>query len=231
MNLDLWVVLESEALWQLEHPDQLPPREDTNGMALLLRHWRYPRSGEHVSWSALLPVRDYRSRRAVIREVVWDRLADWKRRNDELGALKRRPGFPASVRVRDAELSWDELSPHLDALGALRTPPGPAVPAPSKEDAFGFQGHRSLAHVRLRWSGKGPRSWAESLSRIACRALPAPQAQQCHDKGLLYDLTRKLVRVGRLEFALDPASAADFNFTDVRQGRDARAGAPDGARA
>lgn len=55
----------------------------------------------------------------------------------------------------------------------------------------------------------------------ACRALPAPQAQQCHDKGLLYDLTRKLVRVGRLEFALDPASAADFNFTDVRLGRDA----------
>jgi hypothetical protein len=53
----------------------------------------------------------------------------------------------------------------------------------------------------------------------ACRALPAPAAQQCHDKGLLYDLTRKLVRVGRLEFILDPEQSAAFNFTGVRRGR------------
>jgi hypothetical protein len=53
----------------------------------------------------------------------------------------------------------------------------------------------------------------------ACRALPTPVDQQCHDKGLLYDLTRKLVRVGRLEFMLDPEQAAHFNFTGVRHER------------
>jgi hypothetical protein len=34
----------------------------------------------------------------------------------------------------------------------------------------------------------------------ACRALPAALAEQCFRKGQLYDLTRKLVRIGRLEF-------------------------------
>ena len=53
----------------------------------------------------------------------------------------------------------------------------------------------------------------------ACRALPPPDAQQCHDKGLLYDLTRKLVRVGRLEFILDPDQAAAFSLTGMRRGR------------
>jgi hypothetical protein len=53
----------------------------------------------------------------------------------------------------------------------------------------------------------------------ACRALPSPVDQHCHDKGLLYDLTRKLVRVGRLEFMLDPGQASHFNFTGVRQER------------
>ena len=51
----------------------------------------------------------------------------------------------------------------------------------------------------------------------ACQAFPPPAAQQCHDKGLLYDLIRKLVRVGRLEFALDPEQAAAFNFTGLRR--------------
>ncbi|HZE97750.1 MAG TPA: hypothetical protein VE981_12045 [Planctomycetota bacterium] len=53
----------------------------------------------------------------------------------------------------------------------------------------------------------------------ACRALSPSEAQQCHDKGLLYDQTRKLVRIGRLEFLLDPALASQFNFTAVRKER------------
>lgn len=53
----------------------------------------------------------------------------------------------------------------------------------------------------------------------ACRALPAPAAQQCHDKGLLYDRTRKLVRTGRLEFLCDPEQASAFNFTAIRKER------------
>lgn len=50
----------------------------------------------------------------------------------------------------------------------------------------------------------------------ACRALPAPVAQRNHDKGLLFDLTRRLVRIGRLEFFLEPEQAAAFSFTGAR---------------
>lgn len=55
----------------------------------------------------------------------------------------------------------------------------------------------------------------------ACRALPPTAAQQGHDKGLLYDLTRKLVRTARLEYLLDPEQAAAFNFTGIRRERGA----------
>lgn len=50
----------------------------------------------------------------------------------------------------------------------------------------------------------------------ACRGLAPTAAQQCRDKGLLYDLTRRLVRIGRLEFALEPEPVSAFNFTRVR---------------
>ena len=53
----------------------------------------------------------------------------------------------------------------------------------------------------------------------ACRALPPPAVQQCYDKGLLYDQIRKLVRVARLEFILDPEQASQFNFTGIRRNR------------
>lgn len=53
----------------------------------------------------------------------------------------------------------------------------------------------------------------------ACKELPPTVAQLCHDKGLLYHLTRNLVRVGRLEFTLEPEQAAHFNFNLVRRDR------------
>lgn len=51
------------------------------------------------------------------------------------------------------------------------------------------------------------------------RALPATAAQRCCDKGVLYDLTRKLVRTGRLEFMGDPKQAAAFSFSGVSRRR------------
>jgi hypothetical protein len=61
----------------------------------------------------------------------------------------------------------------------------------------------------------------EAKSRLdaACKDLPPTVVQHCHDKGLLYHLTRHLVRVGRLEFALEPDQAAHFNFNRVRRDR------------
>ncbi|HEX7900542.1 MAG TPA: hypothetical protein VF950_22445 [Planctomycetota bacterium] len=165
--MEPWKRVEGLALWSLENANQLPPREVTRGMAILLRHWRYPRSGDHVSWSLILPARDYRTRRALLREVAWDRLADWKRMNAPLEALKRRQGQEPSLRVRDAELGWEEIEPSLRRLGGVSgtIPPSRAGEA-SKLDAFGLQGFRSLAHVTLRWTGKGPRSWSDALSGI-----------------------------------------------------------------
>ena len=59
----------------------------------------------------------------------------------------------------------------------------------------------------------------EAKSRLdaACKELPPTAAQLCHDKGLLYDLTRHLVRVGRVEFMLEPEQASRFNFKQVRR--------------
>ena len=102
-----------------------------------------------------------------MREVAWDRLADWKRRSAPLEALKRRQEAEPTVRTRDADLSWDEISSHLRSLGGVcgTIPASPAGKA-STRDAFGIEGHRSLAHLRLRWTGKGPRSWSETLSGV-----------------------------------------------------------------
>lgn len=65
---------------------------------------------------------------------------------------------------------------------------------------------------------------AKSKLDAACRELPPTMAQHCHDKGLLYDLTRKLVRLGRLEFTLEPKLAAEFNFSLVRRDRGVSSG-------
>lgn len=61
----------------------------------------------------------------------------------------------------------------------------------------------------------------EAKTRLdaACKELPPAVAQLCHEKGRLYHLTRNLVRVGRLEFALEPEEAARFNFKRVRRER------------
>jgi hypothetical protein len=165
--MEPWKRIETLALWSLENADQLAPREALAGTSIMLRHWRYPRSGEHVSWSLILPARDYRSRRSVVREVAWDRLADWKRLSAPLEALKRRQKQEPSLRVRDAELGWEELEAHLNRLGGVNgTIRAPRATEASEQDAFGLQGYRSLAHVSLRWNGKGPRAWSDALSCV-----------------------------------------------------------------
>jgi len=55
-----------------------------------------------------------------------------------------------------------------------------------------------------------------------CKALPPALAEHCFRKGRLYDLTRKLVRIGQLEFLREPEQAAAFNYSVLR--RELRAG-------
>lgn len=52
-----------------------------------------------------------------------------------------------------------------------------------------------------------------------CQALPPAQSRQVYLKGLLYDRTRRLVRIARLEFLHDPQQSANFNFSGVNRER------------
>jgi hypothetical protein len=51
----------------------------------------------------------------------------------------------------------------------------------------------------------------------ARRLLSPVLLEQCCEKGKLYDLTRKLVRIGRLAFLHEPEQAAAFNYTLLRE--------------
>lgn len=165
MNPQNWEKTEHQARWVLAHADQSPPTEHLRGMGLQLRLWHYAHSGDHLSWSLILPVRDYRERRGVVREVTWDRSSDWKQAMTPIKKLKRRALPAPSVQIRDAEVDWAELAPFLDATGRLPTKslPGDASWS-SKDDVSGLEGFRSLAHIHLEWAGNGPRGWGTRVA-------------------------------------------------------------------
>jgi hypothetical protein len=50
-----------------------------------------------------------------------------------------------------------------------------------------------------------------------CQVLSPALAEQCCEKGKLYDLTRKLVRIGQLEYRNEPEQAAAFNYALLRR--------------
>jgi hypothetical protein len=60
----------------------------------------------------------------------------------------------------------------------------------------------------------------------ASKALTPALLEQCSEKGKLYDLCRKLVRIGQLEFIDEPEQAAAFNYTlfrkELRDGSEVR---------
>ena len=70
---------------------------------------------------------------------------------------------------------------------------------------------------------------AEAQAKLdsACRAMSPALAEQSCEKGRLYDLTRKLVRIGQLEFLHEPEQAAAFNYAllriELRAGSEVRA--------
>jgi hypothetical protein len=142
------------AIWRLRHASEAAPRERLQGMALQLRLWRYPRSGVYVLWSILLPVRDYRTRKAIVREASWDPSRDRRRGAD----------VEPDIRIRDAEMDWKDLSPFLDQAGGFHSIA--AAPMLPGKGSAGLEGSRSLAHVRLEWSGRGPRAWAATIAWV-----------------------------------------------------------------
>jgi len=59
----------------------------------------------------------------------------------------------------------------------------------------------------------------EAQAKLAsvCKTLSPNLAEKCCEKGKLYDLTRKLVRIGQLEFLREPEQAAAFNYSQLRK--------------
>jgi hypothetical protein len=107
-------------------------------------------------------------------------------------------GLLISNLVRELELMIPLMREHSEPLAAL-----------GARESFITRGELLVARLK------------EAKSRLdnACLELPPKIAQLCHDKGLLYHLTRNLVRVGRIEFTLEPEQAARFNFNRVRRDR------------
>jgi hypothetical protein len=109
-----------------------------------------------------------------------------------------RTGLLLENLARELESTLGLLREHASVFAGL-----------GAREAFVTRGELLLARIRQ----------AKSRLDATCRDLPLTAAQQCHDKGLLFDLTRRLVRVGRLEFTLEPEQAADFNFKLLRRDR------------
>jgi len=167
MNSDAWDTLEQRARWLLAHPNQGSPQELLQGMSQLLRLWRYRRKGLLIAWSILLPGDRTGGRRALVREIAWNRPLDRRHDASTVGSLKRRHSRHPSVRTRDAEVDQEELAPFLDwAAGLSPGWPGPTLPATSAEDVYGLEGFQFLTHLRLEWTGDGPAEWAATRQRF-----------------------------------------------------------------
>jgi hypothetical protein len=154
MNPQEWKTLEEQALWLLGHGDQAPPREGLQGMVQQLRIWEYLLKGRYTSWTVILSAREYKGKRAVVREVSWDRPSDWKIRTRAVSSLKRRRDVEPSIQIRDADLNWTDLNPFLEFAGGLHFElPGMTSLLPVEDDVFGLEGFRSYAHIRMEWAG------------------------------------------------------------------------------
>lgn len=101
------------------------------------------------------------------------------------------------------------LVKELESMIVLLREHAAAFAALGAGEAFLTRGELLLARLKQ----------AKTRLDDACRELSASVAEHCHDKGLLYDLTRRLVRIGRLEFTLDREQAAVFNFKLIKRDR------------
>jgi hypothetical protein len=171
-----WARLAGRAVWQLEHPDQLSPREALSGLVLQLRLWSYRRRGAQLSWSLFLPNRKDGS--PLVRELRWNALADQRRMGSALRNLKRRPAELPTVRLRDALVEEAALEPFLVEAPRILAERMPATGVESDvdRDVSGVEGYRSLTHVRFEWEGDGPEAggivaWVGRLRRLLEEAL------------------------------------------------------------
>lgn len=137
---------------------------------------------------------------AYWREAKLMAKAEFGTRPDMLARF--RPGVQTGLLLAN-------LTKELESVVALLREHAPQLAGLGGTEAFIARGAALIGKLKE----------AKADLDAACRALPAASAEHCHDKGLLYDRTRKLVRTGRLAFLRDPERASEFNFTAIRQER------------
>jgi hypothetical protein len=164
-----WKALADRATCLLRNADQAFPRENLQGMALQLRLWRYPSEGIRVSWSIFQPVRDYRARMPIVRQASWDPSRERKH-----GA-----SVEPDIRIRDAEIDAADLDPFLKTAGGFHSGIAGVIASRAQDTSVsGVEGCRAFSHVRLEWSGRGPRpcasviSWFKRFRQLLARAFP-----------------------------------------------------------
>ena len=163
MAANTWESIEKNALWALEHAADLSPRDPLEGMAPLLRLWEYCSEGAYTSWTILSSNGSDNSGRPKVREVVWKRRQEEKRQASADRKRKLRTNLHSAVRIRDAEVSSKDLAPFSEAASRLFVPAISAQASAPQGDAYGIEGYRSLAYLRMEWRGSGPPEWAKTI--------------------------------------------------------------------
>lgn len=168
--------LESRALWALEHPGQVEPREAVDRLQQMLRLWQYPAFDQYRAWAVFIPRREalVDETRVLVREVIWDRLHDLQRFANPLEWLRQGFRAPPLLHVRDAEVAYSRVSLLLDDLA--RQPvqvAGMQTLIGLDGETFGFEYCASfLIRARLEWWCDGPAEWktfTDSVARLRDR--------------------------------------------------------------
>jgi len=161
-----WETMERGARWALEHARELSSKNNVDGMAPVLRLWAYSSQSTYASWTILLPVGSEALRRPLVREVLWNRGQDEERHASADRKHKVRTQVQATIHVRDADLSSEDLDPFLEAAARLFVPAKASQELLPEGDISGIEGYGSLAYFRMEWQ-QGPVEWADTITWIA----------------------------------------------------------------
>jgi hypothetical protein len=165
MSIDreqLWGELEAQAQRWLEHPKEVEPRDAIRRYGSLLRLWHYPAFAPQQTWTILTPGRKGApGSRPVVREVTWDRPADYQRVIDPVQEVQVRvAGWNPSITLREAVLPEDELQALLEVGSNLSVPLLVFAKSVGLDGAyFGLETYEFSPHARVQWWCDGPVEW------------------------------------------------------------------------